>query len=218
MAIKKVAEYAGITLAAIACPPVGLAWAAGKKRWMKGAVAGILISVGTSAIPLFCDKQLYDDPNVIVGRRAASDSRFIPQMVFSPLAFYLDGTSRATSLVGGDPKMSYCVEGDDVISFQDGKYKLNFRDSTGFSKDRALVEARNLDEAEARVRNSAQRLDGCVLEGDIFKTRKAREQLEWAQAKLVTVIGEYNEVRGAFQGVVDKMNSELETLASTGNQ
>jgi len=220
MKFKKIAEYTGKTLATIVCPPVGLAlW--GKKERGTAFLSGMLLSMLSTIYPaVLSGDEIYDNPPMVRGRQPISSVRTILGGCFSPLAFYVDGTTKATTLILNNNEREhviYSIEGYDAVSFQNGRYRLNFGKDRRFrAGDRFSWE--NVEEAEKQVERLQRTLDDYVSEGNISKARQVREKLTRVQNRLQETLERYNQTRTAFQEAIDKMNSELEILARTGTQ
>lgn len=195
---KKIAKYTGKTLATIACPPLGLAlWPKKEGKRIVGGIVGIILSISSSIGMITTkEKDVYDNPPIKI---VSEPSPIVGVGGFfaSPIVFYFNATYK-TSLEKDDKY--YLIWGNDIVTFNDKKYNLNFDYGRKFGY--SLV-GKSVAQAQEQVKKYLEK-------GDVLKARKA-------QANLEIVTKEYNETKAVFQEAVDKMNSELECLAQTGN-
>lgn len=216
MDVKKTLKYVGQGALMVACPPLGFATLKGnfKERAMSAGVGVLLSTIASFGIGIgrgFTTTSKYDHPAIFVSNNNLNSPRGLVEVITSPLALYFD-MHKATVLSSDDRKSKYSIKGDDVISFSNGRYSLNFSSEDVFDSYNGLG-GESLSEARNLVENARGELEGCLSRGDIFGSRDARDNLDEAELNLKKVSKRYEETRTAFQDAVDKMNSELEELA-----
>lgn len=213
MDYKKLLKYAGKTAATIACPPLGLA------LWMKkykglAATVGIVLSFALNSGQVMSNlvsKKIYDNPEIKISYFPKDFSGYydnVPRVILeaftSPLAFYFDNRTGGNTYLG-----EHSIAGKDAITFNNGKYQLNFSEDRKFN----LGDGQgyfSVKEAQENVCKYKDILEYYRQKGDIFSARRARESLGKANLDLEKVTASYRTVKSEFRIVVDKMNSELE--------
>jgi len=220
MNYKDFLKYAGKTAATIACPPLGAALYFKKHKAgaaLVGAVLSFVLNIRIISLGLE-QKKVYDNPHVMVNYFQKDFSgyndnipRVISELFASPLTLYFDMHTGGETTLG-----HYHVEGKDVITFNNGKYQLNFDKKRVFRESNSSRDI-SVEQAGEQVKTCKKTLEKCLSEGNLFAARKAREKLENANNNLKNVTDYHTKINAEFQAVVDKMNSELETLAQTKN-
>ncbi|MDP3027188.1 MAG: hypothetical protein Q8N63_05745, partial [Nanoarchaeota archaeon] len=204
-------KYAGKTAAIIACPPLGLALLPknGIYRALAACGGGVLSFLAGGLLINLSDKTLYDSPQVSVETSPVNFPRNMIELLTSPIALHFD-TRDETSLE--KDKISYNIVGDDVITFNNGEYQLNFGCERKFSAGNDYISVKQVGE---QVTKYEKLLDAYRQKGDIFSARRAEGRLHWARKCLEKTTASYKATKAEFQAAVDGMNSELETLAQS---
>lgn len=208
MDYKKIAKYAGKTVATIVCPPIGLAlWQKKAGNKFGGTAVGVVISL-VSAIGIngLTQKQIYDNP-LVESRREIDSLLNLGEVFTSPIVAYFDVPIKTVLNKEGT---FYYIWGNDVIAFNNGKYNLNFGSKRKFGNS---FKGKSVNQIEEQTIKYERLKLVCRGKGDIFSARRAKESLDKAKTNLYAIIKEYNETKTVFQEAVDKMNSELECLA-----
>ncbi len=232
MDYKKIAKYAGKTAATIVCPPLGFAlWPKKAEKRLGAAAVGLVVSgMFNVGILSWQKKQVYDNISVI-GKTPVSVVNW-GEIFSSPIAFYFDAPNK-TRLK--KVKKSYFVQGDDVVTFNNGKYNLNFSSERKFGSFAGKSVAQAQEQVKMHEKQFQEKitkyekiLEAYLKQGSLLDARRERENLDKLkllkqeklgklEANLEAVTKEYIETKTVFQEAVDKMNSELECLAQGKN-
>ncbi|MBU0958483.1 MAG: hypothetical protein KKB31_00920, partial [Nanoarchaeota archaeon] len=213
MGAKKIWANIGKTVLTIASPPIGLVtWAKDKGGILPRAGIGVLVSIGACGVlsigevGKMSNEKIYDNPKLQTRTVTNAIYRGIPEFFLSPGVFYFDMHKR-TSLQQAENEFLY-VKGDDVITFSNGKYGLDFGQEREFwVKSESYP---SIKKAQDRVDECSKTLQDWTKQGNFFESRKAKQDLTKARSELQEVQEKYKEARAAFQHAVDNMNSELE--------
>jgi len=216
MNLRKVLKYAGKTAATIVCPPVGLAlWPKKSGNKVLAALGGVALSFASTVFQI-TRTDIYDNPKVISsGNYPKSTTTGIVSCLSSPLLHYL--TSFNITTLDKDGEVEYSIRGDDVVTFENGEYKLNLSpDKEFFVGNFPFIgyPYKSLAKSQEKVRGYEQKLEQALSQGDVFTARDLRGKLDNAVLELKKTGSNYEMIRQEFQKAVDRANSELETLAA----
>ena len=203
---KKIAKTIGKTALTIASPPLGFTSFASKGVRVSASVVGLGLNAAIS-IGLFSasEKIIFDSPSVKTYCLPNQLYRALPEIVFFPLAFYLDSvpTTRFEEVK---------IYGDNVLSFDANtqSYSLNFPPETKFKTQKGRIVS--LTDTQEDVNRATSGLDTALKKGDISEARKLSDKLSEAKQNYNSINGSYEVTRTACQKIVNTMNSELKRL------
>jgi len=222
MKINKNKIKKGLKIAtAIACPPLGFGLLGDTKNsrgalTIVGALASMAIN-GFGVLPLRGDRnKICDNPFIKENFNVNDTPRGLIEVVTSPIALYLDmhkNTYLETKSEEDNKTHSYNIKGHDAITFNDGKYSLNFGPESSFG----YYGRKSLEQAKDEVIKYEKLKRNYMQKGDLLKAKNAQKDLKIAKTKLEQITIDYNNTKKAFQGAVDKMNLEMKSLSQGGD-
>lgn len=214
--INKSLGYVGKTAATITCPPLGLALCGDTEGSRRGlAIVGAVASMAINGFLIFpirdSGNKIYDNPPIHKNLNINSTPRGLIELFTSPIALYVDVHKNTYLKTKSEDNKthSYNIKGHDIITFNDGRYSLNFGPESKFGYYGRI----SLKQAKDEVIKYEKLKRDYIKKGDILKARNAQKDLKTAKADLEKITIEYNQTKVAFQGAVDKMNLEMKSLS-----
>lgn len=203
-------------LICIAFPSIGLAtYAKNIKQSIGLTLSGTLISAvaGYGLTQNIHDRgtEIFDYPKTTLESAIdhdISEAWFIGWSAATPLGQSFN--SHTETRVSGEDYI-YSIDGDDIIYFEKGEYKLNFPDNRTFCTDMhsGSRECYNVDRERKNLAEAERLIDEFRGNGDINSLRNSRDLFLEAEGSLAEAESTYGIVKEAFTGVVSLMNDEL---------